>query len=203
MKVRVQLILVFVQFVVLLLIYECTAQLSLVHILSIPDTSYKFGYASAISGNTIVVGAPLDAKGMNEHNDPTYNSGAAYVYIRQGISWTQQAYLEASNRGAGDKFGWSLSISNDTLVVGAPSEDSRNHTDPDDNAAGASGAAYVFVRSGTEWTQQAYLKASNIRSNAEFGDSVSISGDTIVVGARYEDSRTTGVNTDPIYGFCK
>ncbi len=68
--------------------------------------------------------------------------------------------------------------------------------DQADNSAGLAGAAYVFVRNGTTWTQQAYLKASNTDPSDVFGVSVAISGDTVVVGAENEDSNATGINGD-------
>jgi hypothetical protein len=119
--------------------------------------------------------------------------------VRNGTTWTQQAYLKASNTGAGDYFGFSVSISGDTIVVGARWEDSNAtgvNGDQNNNGATNSGAAYVFVRNGTSWTQQAYLKASNTQANDSFGEKVYISGDTIVVGALGEDSNATEVNGD-------
>ncbi len=125
------------------------------------------------------------------------DSGAAYVFVRSGGIWTQQAYLKASNTGAGDGFGDSVAVSGDTVVVGASGEDS-NATGVDgnqgDNSASHSGAAYVFIRSGGIWTQQAYLKASNTGADDDFGNSVAVSGDTVVVGAYSEDSNATGVD---------
>src|SRR5690606_29875211 len=127
------------------------------------------------------------------------SSGAAYAFVRNGTEWTQQAYLKASNTGANDYFGYSVSISGDTIVVGAIYEDSNAtgvNGNQNNNGASGSGAAYVFVRDGTTWTQQAYLKASNTGADDYFGYSVSISGDTIVVGAVQEASNATGVNGD-------
>jgi hypothetical protein len=145
-----------------------------------------FGHAVAISGDTIVVGAPNEGPG-----------GAAYVFVRNGSSWTQQAYLKASNFAAFDQFGTSVAVSGDTVVVGAFDEDSAA-TDVDgnqgDNSALGSGAAYVFTRNGTSWTQQAYLKASNTGANDNFGFAVAVSADTVVVGAFRESSNATGVN---------
>ncbi len=112
------------------------------------------------------------------------------VFVRSGTTWSQQAYLKASNTGAGDRFGGSVSVSGDTVVVGAYLEDSSTtgvNSTPN-NSATDSGAAYVFVRGGTTWSQQAYLKASNTGANDYFGNSVAVSGDTVVVGAPYEDS---------------
>jgi hypothetical protein len=93
-----------------------------------------------------------------------------------------------------------VSVSETTIAVGAYGEGSSatgvNGPQENDDAP-QSGAAYVFVTDGTTWPQQAYLKASNTEENDWFGRSVSISGDTIVVGARSEDSNATGVNGDP------
>jgi hypothetical protein len=163
----------------------------------------EFGRSVSVSGDTVVVGAPSEASsstGVNSTpNDSASNSGAAYVYVRSGTTWTQQAYLKASNTGAGDLFGESVAVSGDTVVVGAYGEASSStgvNSTPNDSA-GASGAAYVYVRSGTTWTQQAYLKASNTGAGDFFGFSVSVSGDTVVVGARDEESSTAGVNSTP------
>ena len=121
--------------------------------------------------------------------------GARYPLTIDPI--VQQAYLKASNTGAGDQFGRSVAISGDTVVVGTP-EESSNATgvngNQDDNSAADAGAAYVFVRNGGVWSQQAYLKASNTDEFDGFGISVAISGDSVVVGAGFEESSATGVN---------
>ncbi len=161
-----------------------------------------FGTSVAVSGDTVVVGAHLEdssATGVNgdQADNGTPESGAVYIFVRDGASWTQQAYLKASNTGAGDQFGNSVSISGDTLVVAAFGEDSNAtgvNGNQADNSASGSGAAYVFVRNAGVWTQQAYLKASNTGADDGFAHSVSVSGDTIVVGASGEDSNATGVN---------
>jgi hypothetical protein len=170
------------------------------------DEGDEFGISVSISGDTIVVGAyqeDSNTTGVNgtQDNDPhnNFNSGAAYVFVRDGTSWAQQAYLKASNAESGDYFGFSVSISGNTIVVGAYQEDSNatgvNGTQNNDSSNSFnSGAAYVFVREGTSWTQQAYLKASNTEAGDVFGYSVSISENTIVVGAHFEDSNATGVN---------
>ena len=128
------------------------------------------------------------------------DSGAAYVFIRSGTTWAQQAYLKAPNAQAGDGFGIIVSISGDTIVVSAYSEDSNQTsitngtTASDNNSASESGAAYVFVRSGTTWAQQAYLKASNAEASDLLGtSSIAVSGNTIVVGARGESSNQTTI----------
>ena len=164
-----------------------------------------FGWSVSLSGNVMVIGAPSEdsnATGVNgnQGNDSAANSGAAYIFARSGTNWIQQAYLKASNTDASDSFGWSVSVSGDVIVIGAPNEDS-NATgvsgNQDNNSATNSGAAYVFVRSGTNWIQQAYLKASKTDAIDSFGWSVSVSGDVIVIGAPNEDSNATGVNGNP------
>jgi hypothetical protein len=164
--------------------------------------SDQFGISVAVSGDTVVVGAfgeASNATGVNgdQADNSAFQSGAAYVFVRAGGVWSQQAYLKASNTGAVDQFGWSVAVSNDTVVVGANWEDSSAtgvNGDETDDSGDSSGAAYVFVRSGGVWSQQAYLKASNTGADDEFGISVAVSGDTVVVGAPREDSNATGVN---------
>jgi hypothetical protein len=168
------------------------------------NAEYQFGYVVSLSGNTLVVGAPNEssnATGVNgdQADNSAVRSGAAYVFIRNGTTWSQQVYLKASNTDADDLFGCSVSLDDDTLVVGAPWEDSHAtgvNGDQADNSAVRSGAAYVFIRNGTAWSQQSYLKASNAQNDDQFGNSVSIFGDTLVVGAFYEDGSATGVNGD-------
>ncbi|MCX8099048.1 MAG: hypothetical protein N3F11_08645 [Casimicrobiaceae bacterium] len=118
-------------------------------------------------------------------------------------TFVQQAYVKASNTGAGDWFGWSVALSGDgnTLAVGARLEDSSAtgvDGDESNNSAFDSGAVYVFVRSGAIWSQQAYIKASNTEEWDVFGSSVALSsdGNTLAVGAPWEDSNATGVNGD-------
>ncbi|MBM3945241.1 MAG: hypothetical protein FJ317_07135, partial [SAR202 cluster bacterium] len=120
-----------------------------------------FGYSIAIDGDSAVMGAHGDGGAQ----------GAAYVFIRDGDTWSQQAKLTASDGAAGDFFGISVAISGDSVLVGAYGD------------GGARGAAYVFTRSGTTWSQQAKLTASDGEANHHFGNSVAVSGDTAVVGA--------------------
>ena len=116
--------------------------------------------ALALSGDTVVAGA---------HGHPNGdNFGAAYVFVRSGTSWYQQAKLLADDGEVGDFFGVSVDVSGDTAVVGATVDDNQT------------GSAYVFVRSGTVWSQQAKLLGSGTTSH--FGLSVAVSGDTAVVG---------------------
>ena len=168
------------------------------------DRSDRFGLCVAVSGDTVVVGAYFEASNGVGVNPPSQadnsadGSGAAYIFVRTAGVWSQQAYLKASNMGAGDFFGGSVAVSGDTVIVGASLEDSNgvgvNPPSQADNSAEQSGAAYVFVRTAGVWSQQAYLKASNPDPVDWFGESVAVSGDTVVVGARLEDSNGVGVN---------
>src|SRR6185295_18218422 len=178
-----------------------------------PGEEDKFGDIIALSGdgNTLAVGAPLEssaAKGINGKgaNNPGLSSGAVYVYVRNGSRWAEQAYIKASNPGADDQFGYGVALSADgnTLAVSAPYEDSAAtgvNGNQADNSMENSGAVYVFTRSGSAWSQQAYVKASNTGTAEEgdqFGYSIALSGDgnTLVVGAIGEDSNATGINGD-------
>lgn len=125
-----------------------------------------FGTTMAISGSTAVVGA--DAK-----NSLT---GAVYVFTRTGSTWSQQAELTASDGVAGDYFGSAVAISGSTVVVGAYGQNS------------GAGAAYVFGRLGTTWTQQAELTAADGGAPDFFGISVGVSGSTAIVGAYNKNS---------------
>ena len=164
----------------------------------------EFGYSVSLSGDTLAVGARREgssATGVNgsQSDNSVSNSGAVYVFTRSGRTWSQQAYLKASNTERGDEFGYSVSLSGDTLAVGARHEGSSAtgvNGSQSDNSVSNSGAVYVFTRSGRTWSQQAYLKASNTERDDEFGYSVSLSGDTLAVGARLEESSATGVNGD-------
>ncbi|MBI2687426.1 MAG: hypothetical protein HYX27_14025 [Acidobacteria bacterium] len=178
----------------------------------------SFGYAVAISGDTIIVGAYKEASAATGVNaDQTDNwipeTGAAYVFVRNGTTWSQQAYLKGQVPGgspvwlAGSWFGYSVAIAGDTAVVGSFKERSNavgvNATPT--GSANESGASFVFVRSGSTWTQQAYLKASNATAGANMA-SVAISGETIVVGSECEKSAANGVNGDQTtspFGMCR
>ncbi len=133
--------------------------------------SERFGSSVAMTGDTVVVGAYGDDVGANT------NQGSAYVFVRSGTNWTQQAQLTASDAAAGDDFGISVAVSGDTVVVGAYLDDVGANTNQ--------GSAYVFVRSGTNWTQQAQLTASDGAASDLFGQSVAISGDTVVIGVPF------------------
>ncbi|GAB4429136.1 MAG: FG-GAP repeat protein [Turneriella sp.] len=174
-----------------------------------------FGYAVAVSGSTIVVGAYQEDSSQNviangdgtaSTDNSAIDSGAVYVFKRNSNGdWIQDAYLKPSNTGANDYFGYSVAISGSTILVGAPQEGSSettitNHdgTASADDSASNSGAVYVFRRdSNGDWIQDAYLKAPNTGVDDTFGSAVAISGTTIAVGAFGEDSnQTTITNTD-------
>ena len=142
--------------------------------------SDDFGYSVSVSGDTAVIGAD----GNNSLQ------GAAYVFVRSSGVWSQQQELTASDGAANDYFGYSVSVSGDTAVIGAYGKNSFQ------------GAAYVFVRSSGVWSQQQELTASDGAANDYFGGSVSVSGDTAVIGASGKNSNQGAayVFTGPMLG---
>ena len=174
----------------------------------------EFGPSVSLSGDRLAVGAPYEdsaAVGVQEgapadSNDALAGSGAVYVFVRDGDAWSQEAYVKASNPGSGDNFGWSVSLSGDSLAVGAMGESSSAvgvDGDQGNDDAVSSGAVYVFVRKWGSWSQQAYLKASNPDVSDRFGYSVSLSGDTLAVGARMESGASKGVGGDQLDNWSK
>ncbi len=160
--------------------------------LTSPDEQVIAEYVVAISGDTVVMGASRDGScaGVNGDGNSalTTNSGAAYVFTRSGNNWNLEACLQASNADERDRFGDSVAISGNTIVIGAFHEDSNAtgvNGDQDDNSNKNAGAAYIFNRDGNIWSQKAYLKASNTPENfdALFGKSVAVSGNSVVVGS--------------------
>jgi hypothetical protein len=154
----------------------------------------NFGASVAISydGNTIAVGSPLNG------TTPYYNDGSVYVFTRSGSTWTEQAFIVASDRESYDIFGSSVAISEDgnTLLISAPNETtSPNYYN---------GAAYVFVRSGSTWTEQQKLLASIPGTYDQFGKSVALSGDgnTAAIGAVSKD-KSVDDNTGAVYMFTR
>ncbi|HQR31713.1 MAG TPA: hypothetical protein PLK30_03180, partial [Blastocatellia bacterium] len=148
--------------------------------------SDRFGSSVALDGNLAVVGSYTDDIGANA------DQGSAYVFIRQGAVWSQQAKLVAADGAAGDFFGYGLAVSGETVVVGAFQ---------DDVTFTNQGSAYVFTRSGTTWTQQAKLTANDAAADDGFGYNVGISGDTVVIGAYHDD--VTGVDQGSAYVFTR
>lgn len=170
-----------------------------------PDNSDQFGGSLAISNDIIAVGAQNEdspARGINGYqgnDDSGANSGAVYLFRRVGNAWQQEAYIKASNNGILDRFGISVALSGNTLVVGASNEGSESigvGGNQENDTASDSGAVYVFRRPGSEWLQEAYIKASNTGAGDHFGSSVAVSGDTVVVGATNEDGVSQGIGGD-------
>ena len=174
------------------------------------DAFDQFGFASAVSadGSTVVVTGWIEDGGSSgvdgdQDDDSRTNAGAAYVFIRAGSTWVQEAYIKASNPDPSDAFGVSaaLSASGDTLAVGAWEEDSGAmgvDGNQVDNAAANAGAVYVFERTGSTWVQGAYLKASNSGAQDRFGQALALAPDgaTLVVGAPGEASAPGAPGSD-------
>ncbi|ANW23289.1 hypothetical protein BA953_03190 [Vibrio coralliilyticus] len=182
------------------------------------DTNDWFGYSIDLSqdGTTMVVAARDEdnsAKGIitdgSEVSDIglAAESGAVYVFRNAANTWSQMAYIKASNTESGDQFGKSLSLSADgaTLAVGAPNEDNGLAgivTDGsevlDSGSAPSSGAVYLFRFESSAWSPSAYIKASNTGSNDYFGSSVALSedGKVLAVGAYGESNGVSGVIVD-------
>ena len=140
-----------------------------------------FGSSVSLSGDTAVIGANFD-----------YPGGSAYVFVRNGATWSEQQKLTASDAASSDYFGRSVSLDGDTLVVGA---------DGDDDAGSRSGSAYVFTRSGSTWTEQQKLSASDGAASDYFGSGVSVDGDTAIVGAYRDDD--VGSDSGSAYVFVR
>jgi len=142
------------------------------------DEYDRFGRAVALGADTIVIGAPHDdALGAS--------SGAAYVFVRAGGNWNQQAKLIASDGQESDYFGWSVAIDGNTIVVGAPLRD---------GPAAKTGAAYVFVRSGVTWIEQGKIVAADAAESDAFGSAVAVSGATVAIGGN--DGSVVNTNAD-------
>ncbi len=140
--------------------------------LSAPGTgnSASFGCAVDVDGDTLVVGEMLkDVNGFNE-------AGLAHVFVRNGSDWLPEAVLTADITDPGARLGCSVSVSGDTIAVGAYEQDNPAIGLP-------TGAVFVFARSGTNWTQQARLFSSGVQANEDFGSCVSLDGETLVAGA--------------------
>ncbi len=147
------------------------------------------GYAVALSGDTALLGAPYDdLAGMEQ--------GSAYVFVRNGATWTQQARLTAQDGASFDYFGWSVALDGDYALVGAVY--GPGSVNPDQ------GAAYVFVRGGNgTWSQQARLNAGDGQAQSQFGAAVAIDGQTALIGAyKHEVVRPFG-KTGAAYVFVR
>ena len=154
--------------------------------LTTTDTNVRLmGQSVDISGDTVVAGSPKDStKGSS--------AGAAYVFTRSGTQWSQQAKLTAADGAASDEFGTSVAISGNSIVVGSWQ---------DGDGGAASGSAYVFVRSGTTWTQQQKLTAAGAQAGDLFGGAVDIDGNTVAVGARSDNAK--GADSGAVHVFTR
>src|SRR5439155_14547453 len=192
-----------------------------------PLHSSNYGYVVRLNGNgnTMAVSAYFEASNAtgingNQNDDSIPEAGAVYVFTRSGTTWTQQAYIKASNTGEagkgdeigdGDQFGFSLALSDDgnTLAAGAIAEDSGAsgiNGNQADNSLQSAGAVYVFSRTGTTWSQQAYVKPSNPDAADLFGYSVSLTadGNMLAVGSFDEDGPDNKSNgTGAVYVFAR
>jgi hypothetical protein len=148
-------------------------------------TADAFGFSVSISGDYAIVGA-------NSDDDNGTNSGSAYIFVRSGTTWTEQAKIIGSDAAASNNFGYSVSISGNYAIVGDYQDDVN---------ALNSGAAYIFVRSGTTWTEQAKLTATDFAADDQFGFEVSISGDYAIIGAFQDDD--DGLNSGSAYIFVR
>jgi hypothetical protein len=146
-----------------------------------------FGRVVSISGDYAIVGA-------NGNDDNGSNSGSAYIFKREGETWSQQAKLLATDGDAQDFFGHSVSISGDYAIVAALGDDDKGNM---------SGSAYIFKRNGETWSQQAKMLASDGAAEDQFGMSVSISGDLAVVGTNLDDDKGNRSGSAYIFNrFC-
>jgi nucleoside-specific outer membrane channel protein Tsx len=136
--------------------------------------SDQFGHSVSVDSDTVAIGAYRHSVGSNSHQ------GAAYVFVQSGTSWSQQQELTASDGAASDLFGWSVAVRESTLVVGADAKNSYE------------GAAYVFTQSGTTWTQQQELTASDGATSDSFGWAVAVRRGTVVSSAY---AHTVGANS--------
>lgn len=147
-----------------------------------------FGYSVALSEDTAIIGA------FRVDNTKDKDVGAAYVFTRTENSWKQQAKLTAADGEAEDTFGGKVAISGDTAVVGVIRDD-------DEVKGKDSGSAYIFQRTGTHWVQQAKLTALDASEGDSFGWGIGIAGDTVVLGAPYDDDK--GKNSGSVYVFTR
>jgi len=144
------------------------------------DAGDCFGHAVSLDGDTALIGAYMD-------DDNGFQSGSAYVFIRNGATWTQQAKL--LGLGLLERFGSSVSLSGDTALIGAPTYNN------------VSGSAYVFTRTGTTWTQQQKLVGGDSAYGDGFAYAVALDGDTAVIGSPYDDDN--GLNSGSVYVFTR
>ncbi len=147
----------------------------------VPDDlagSDAFGEAVSIDENTLAVGAPA-----HTHSDVRF-AGAVYVFVREGDKWEQQAKLTADDPGKSSQFGSCISLTFNTVVVGAPLHDTERGKD--------AGAAYIFARNGDRWTQQARLTSKDSKAADRFGTGVATTGKSAIIGAPFRPEGAPG-----------
>ena len=149
-------------------------------------TGDGIGFSVAIEGDLAVVGAPGD-------DELAELSGAAYIYRYDGNSWVNEAKIVASDAAAFDQFGGAISLSGDRIIVGAINAASQVNSDP--------GAAYIFKFDGINWVEEAKLIASDGEQFDQFGESVSINGDLVVVGATKGDGSFSDSGVAYVFRF--
>ena len=181
----------------------------------VADGGDHFGQYLSLSGDTLAVGVDkedeLSTDIVNGTNIPNLNersyTGAAHVFRRTGTNWAHEAYIKPSSpQSDWEYFGSSVSISGNTLAVGSYAEDSNQSTitngttSSSNNSITESGAVYIFSRSGSIWSQEAYIKAYNVDSYDYFGEKLSLSEDLLAVSATRDDaSETTIINGTTSY----
>jgi hypothetical protein len=143
----------------------------------------------AVDGDTVLVGAAGD-------DDSGNSSGSAYVFVRNGTSWTQQIKLWAADGAADDNFGSSVALDGNAAVIGAYGDDAG-----DNDQYSKSGSAYVFVRNGTSWSQQVKLLAPDGETEDVFGYSVAVSGSTALIGVYGDDDKGMNSGSAYVFGF--
>jgi hypothetical protein len=160
-----------------------------------------FGASVAASADGSLLAVGSQNGGDIREDTGRLGSGEVELFSRQGIQWSRTGYLAATPYGMNDHFGSTVAMSQagDLLLIGAPDEDSSGigpNSDPTSEGADAAGAAYVFAKNGSSWTQMAYLKATNPRQEASYGQALAIAGDgSVMAVATWEESTgTTGID---------
>ncbi|CAA9404888.1 MAG: hypothetical protein AVDCRST_MAG74-1856 [uncultured Pyrinomonadaceae bacterium] len=157
-------------------------------VVGIGQPTKSFGESVAISGDTAIVGAPLSNFG------PNVEQGMAFIFVKNGASWTQQGLLLASDGALFDNFGSSVAISGNTAIVGAEMDDVNGVTNQ--------GSVYVFVRNGNSWTLQTRLTAPDGAADDRFGGAVAFNGAALVVGASGDDVNSN-INQGSAYVYAQ
>lgn len=145
----------------------------------------QFGYAVALGGDTVLLGAPNDDLGVQA------NQGSAYVFVRNGTSWAQQQQLTASDGAADDEFGYAVALNGELMLIGALFDDIGTNNEP--------GSAYLFARNNVNWMQQRKLFAADGRNRDILGVAVALERGTVLLGASMADAKAT--DQGAVYAF--